>query len=243
LSSRANPRRVLPVLLPNSRQSSSPSVQQAITSSGSHPLRTRGLSYSEVGRCSYLAPGDTLVSTGPLRCVDAWLCLHSLWRTRSVQSAGTWTSPQRRGPVGVPLPDPVPAGVGASATSTASPPSDPGPASAPASSPRPREADTPRLAPALNNGSGSPRLDPVRPVPGPRRAVPDAPSRPRRQNGSGWPSPGRRALRADALEQALAAFLGIALCETSTAMTAADAAAGSGSAGAAGSPHVGLRLR
>lgn len=197
----------------------------------------------------------------PLRCVDAWLCLHSLWRTRSVQSAGTWTSPQRRGAVGVPLPDPVPAGVGASATSPASPPSGPGPASAPASSPRPTptprtssrslgpravtmtvEADTPRLAPALNNGSASPRLDPVCPVPGPRRAVSDAPSRPGRQNGSGWPGPDRRALRANALEQAVAAFLGIALCETSAAMTATtDAAAGPGSAGAAGSPHVGTR--
>ena len=33
----------------------------------------------------------------PLRCLDAVLCLRSLWRSRSAQSAGTWTGPTRRG--------------------------------------------------------------------------------------------------------------------------------------------------
>jgi hypothetical protein len=33
----------------------------------------------------------------PLRCLDAVLCLRALWRSRSAHSAGTWTSPTRRG--------------------------------------------------------------------------------------------------------------------------------------------------
>src|SRR5438046_1698659 len=37
------------------------------TSSGTHSLHTLRLSQSEVGRCSYLAPGDTFFSTGPCR--------------------------------------------------------------------------------------------------------------------------------------------------------------------------------
>jgi len=45
-------------------------------------------------------PAYLLLGLGflPLRCLDAWLCLRSLWQTRSTQSAGIWASPQRRAP-------------------------------------------------------------------------------------------------------------------------------------------------
>ena len=44
------------------------------------------------GRVSYLFLGLFFV---PLRCLDAWLCLRALWRSR-LQSVGVWTSPERR---------------------------------------------------------------------------------------------------------------------------------------------------
>jgi hypothetical protein len=43
-------------------------------------------------RASYLFFGLFFV---PLRCVDAWLCLRALWRSRR-QSVGVWKSPERR---------------------------------------------------------------------------------------------------------------------------------------------------
>jgi len=43
-------------------------------------------------RAAYLFLGLFFV---PLRCVDAWLCLRALWRSRR-QSAGVWKSPERR---------------------------------------------------------------------------------------------------------------------------------------------------
>ncbi len=43
-------------------------------------------------RASYLFYGLFFV---PLRCVDAWLCLRALWRSRR-QSVGVWKSPERR---------------------------------------------------------------------------------------------------------------------------------------------------
>ncbi len=43
----------------------------------------------------------------PLRCIDAWLCLRSLWASRSAQSVGTWKSPERRAPAGSLVPSAV----------------------------------------------------------------------------------------------------------------------------------------
>ena len=43
-------------------------------------------------RAGYLLFGLFFV---PLRCVDAWLCLRALWRSRR-QSVGVWKSPERR---------------------------------------------------------------------------------------------------------------------------------------------------
>jgi hypothetical protein len=78
-------------------------------------------------RPAYLLLGLGFV---PLRCLDAWLCLRSLWRTRSAQSVGTWTSPQRRTPTGSPVLSAVQA--------TSPPPATPPPA---VPSPAPRIAD------------------------------------------------------------------------------------------------------
>jgi poly-beta-1,6-N-acetyl-D-glucosamine synthase len=78
-------------------------------------------------RPAYLLLGLGFV---PLRCLDAWLCLRSLWRTRSAQSVGTWTSPQRRTPTGSPVLSTVQA--------TSPPPATPPPA---VPSPAPRIAD------------------------------------------------------------------------------------------------------
>ena len=117
-------------------------------------------------RPSYLLLGLAFL---PLRCLDAWLCLCSLWRTRFARSVGTWTSPTRRAPTGLPRP--------ALAATIPDLPW-PGPTAAPPLVPASRNGSSlgrRRPSPVPRNGSAP---KPRRPSPVPRNRSAPKPRRP-----------------------------------------------------------------